>query len=142
MHVNVAESCRLVPPSFSENNVVTYMSFVIVLASCPSYTIAYDTCVSAGTATEASGRSGPEMRVNFARFVLATESVPPFGPPLATMLSRVRVERRGTHSPGLFSYASSNMTAGTENVADTDAETELVYGGVTVVSVHTGPVPS
>ena len=94
------------PVSASVTVAVTVISSAAVLAVAPSYTIAYETCVSAGTATEASGRSGPEIRLNLPMFALVTESVPPFGPPLATMLRRVRVEFLPTHRPGSSSYAS------------------------------------
>ena len=124
------------PVSASVTVAVTVISSAAVLAVAPSYTIAYETCVSAGTATEASGRSGPEIRLNLPMFALVTESVPPFGPPLATMLRRVRVEFLPTHRPGSFSYASSKMTADFENEAETEAARGAEDGP------HFGPVPS
>ncbi len=67
-------------------------------------------------------------------FVADTDNTAPLVPPLALIVSIVAVERRETHSPGMFSYASSNMTASLLKLAETDA----AYGPSEGVGVGSG----
>jgi hypothetical protein len=62
---------------------------------------------------------------SLSRFCDVSVNVPPLGPPCAETDSMMRVERFGTHVPGLSSYSSSKMIASAPN----DAENDGPYDG-------------